>query len=1039
MKKKRLLKQSKTFLLLNLCLLFSVHLLSQEKIALSGTVFSDDNRPLLGVSITLKGGKKGTFTDTTGKFSIIVNKGSTLVFAYIGHKIKEIVINNEKSASKVLLVSNFTDLGDVVVIGYGSVKKSDVTGSVSSISQKDLDKVSGSTFDLLLQGRVAGVNVTQTSAEPNGNVSIRIRGSNSISGNNEPLYVVDGYPLPTGGEASGDGWGQPSNALSGINPNDIQSIEVLKDASAAAIYGSRGANGVVLITTKKGSVGLVKIQYSARVGASDLGRPVKLMNAREFAQNWNDDQISRGLNPSYNGSSPAFPKPDSAGEGTNWIKAITRTGITQNHQLSISGGSKEFKYNISGSIYQNNGIILNSNFSRYNFKINLDNKLSEKLNISTTLNYSNSSLNGIQQGTGAVINVSGPIFYAQQSSPLLPVDAPLTTKGNNTGQVLFNNPVTTVKDRKDVTQNKDLNATVLAVYKISNAISLNLRGGTTSRNSIHQIYYPLTSSQGFNNKGQAFSNSYSSEDQIFECFLNYQKAINNKNKLDLTGGYTFQTNTTRTQNVTVTNFPYDFLGFDALQLGTSYFATPTSKTLRTLQSFYARTNYTLLNRYLFTFTGRADGSSVCAQNNKWGYFPSGAFAWKLSQEPFFPKNKIVNNVKIRVSYGLTGNQGIGPLGSLALLNVANYTTTSQQISGLAPTSLGNPDLKWETTTTSNLGGDFSFFKDKLNLTIEFYQKTTKDLLQSLQLPLSSGFGTGLANLGSIENKGIEIQLSGNVIKKKKFNWSSSFNISFNRSKILNLGPKTYLLGRAAGSNYLNSPANIMQVGQPYGMFYGLKALRLIQASDFDANKQPTFATFNGVQKLGQWLIQDVDTSKVIDDGDRQIIGNPNPKFTYGFNNDFSYEKFHLSIFVQGVYGNQIMNLNNAFIRSGLPISNQTKDWLTNHWTPANPTNDIRYPSYGTGITSLTSGNYFLEDGSFLRLKNVTFSYDISKIGKVIKSGSVFLSATNLITITNYSGFDPEVNIYGQANNAVGIDLGSYPRSRTYEMGVNLNF
>ena len=726
LKKKFLQKKNKNILILVLLFHFSTHLFSQEKITLVGTVTSDDNRPLQGVSITVKGGDRGTSSDSIGKFSISVNKGATLVFAYIGHEKKEIKINNEKSVAKVLLVSRNTDLTDVVVVGYGTVRKSDITGSISSISQKALDKVSTSTFDLQLQGRVAGVNVTQTSAEPNGNVSIRIRGSNSISANNEPLYVVDGYPLPVGGEADGDGYGQPSNALSGINPNDIQSIEILKDASATAIYGSRGANGVVVITTKKGKEGLAKLNYSVRAGISDIGRTIAMMNGQEYAQNINNYDSSNGILPTYNGSSPTNPTPEQAGVGTDWLKAITRTGISQNHQLSVNGGAKEFKYSISGSYYQNDGIVINSTFSRSNLKINLDNKVSDKFNITTSINYSNSDYNRVQTGTGVILSLSDPISLALRANPIVPANATLTGiyggVSNSEGDGgFFNNPHTLATDKKDDTHNQDIYATVLGVYKMSDALSLNLRGGTTSRYSTHQIYYPTTTSQGFLYNGDAYSNSLSFKDYIFESFLKYQKAINDKNKLDLTGGFSYQTNTTLTQDVRVTNFPNDLLGYDALQFGTAFYLTPTSKILRKLQSFYARTNYTLLNRYLFTFTGRADGSSVFAQNNKWGYFPSGAFAWKLSQEPFFPKNSIVNNVKLRVSYGTTGNQAIPPLGSLALLNVANYTINNQLVSGLAAISMGNPDLKWETTTESDLGADFSLLNDKLNLTIDAYQ------------------------------------------------------------------------------------------------------------------------------------------------------------------------------------------------------------------------------------------------------------------------------------------------------------------------------
>lgn len=1015
---------------------------AQQQITVHGSVFTEDNNPLAGVSVTVKGGFSGTTTNAAGKFTIQVNKGATVVFSYIGYLNLEVQVRNNPIIN-VTLISKSSQLDDVVVVGYGSTRKSDLTGSVSSISKEKLEKVPTATFDLKLQGRVSGVNVTQTSSEPGGNVSVRIRGSNSISAGNEPLYVVDGYPLPSGGEATGNGYGQPSNALSAINPNDIESIQVLKDASATAIYGARGSNGVIIITTKRGAAGAPRVEYTSRIGTTNVINIYKMMIARDYAQVRNDFAVSLGTPIPYNGSSAKNPTPEQAGVGTNWVNEILRSGVSQSHQLNISGGSGTLKYNISGNYYLEGGVIKNSDYKRGNLRVNIDNKISNKITLNTTLNLTNSSYQRVQSGTGAILTTADPINLALRSNPIFPKDATLTGEFGgiiNAEDGYFNNPITVITDKKDQTQNEDYFASLLGVYQITKELGLNVRGGATRRYSMREIYFPITTGQGFQTNGDAYSNKFSYKDYIFESFLKFRKTLNKNHKIDLTGGFSYQTNTSQTNNIRVTTFPNDILSFDALQFGTGYYPTISSKILRTLQSFYVRTNYDLLDRYLFTFTGRADGSSVFAINNKWGYFPSGAIAWKVSQEPFFPKNNIISDIKLRASYGIVGNQAISPLGSLARLNVANYNINDQIVSGIASISLSNPDLKWETTKQVDIGGDFAFIKGKVNLTVDVYKKTTNDLLQLVQLPYSTGFSNAIANIGTIENKGLEIELSGEILTGKTFNWSSAFNISFNRSKILDLGVKNEILGPGPGTNYLSAPSNIMRVGQPFAMFYGLTALRLIQPSDFDATTgRPTFATFNGEKNSGQWLYEDLNKDGIINNNDRQIIGNPNPDFIFGFNNNFKYKNLQLSVFIQGVYGNQVMNLNNAFIRTGYPFGNKTEEWFKNRWTPDNPTNDIRYPAFGTIQASLVSGNYYLEDASYVRLKNVTLTYNLSKVGKLIKNASVYLSGTNLITITNYSGFDPEVGIYGQNNQIPGIDFGGYPRSRIIDLGLKLIF
>lgn len=1033
----------KLFTLAFLLLFFNLYCFSQQQqqVIIKGIISSDKDDALEGVTVTIKGTSTGTTSDSKGKYAIGVRKGATLVYTFVGYQEKEVKVINESSGAFVFLISKAKDLDSVVVVGYGTTRKSDLTGSVGTISKDKLEKVPTATFDLKIQGRVSGVQVTSTSAEPGGNVSIRIRGSNSISGDNEPLYVIDGYPLPSGGEAAGSGLGQPQNALSGINPNDIESIQVLKDASSTAIYGSRGANGVVIITTKRGVARPAKVEFNSRVGTTQALNVFALMTARDFAQVNNDFAISQGQAAPFNGSSKRFPTPDQAGIGTNWVNEILQTGVSQNHQINISGGTEIARYNISGNYFQETGIVRNSNFIRGSLRANFDNKISDKIALTTTLNLSNSNSQRVQSGTGALLSLADPINLALRSNPIFPKDATaIGDFGNavNSETGIFNNPVTLINDKRDEVKNQDYFASILGVYKITKQLSLNIRGGNTIRNSMRQIYFPKTTGQGFLTNGDAYSNQYSFKDYLFESFLKYQKQINKNNRIDLTGGFSYQSNTTQTTNVRVTTFPNDLRGFDALQFGTGYYVTPTQKVSRTLSSFYVRGNYSLLDRYLFTFTGRADGSSVFAENNKWAFFPTGAFAWKLSKEPFYPKKAFVNDVKLRASYGIVGSQAIPPLGSLARLGVANYNINDAIVSGVAPVNLSNPNLKWETTRALDFGGDFAFLNGRLNLVVDIYKKTTFDLLQQVQLPISSGFSSAINNVGSIENKGLEIDLSGKLVDKKDFNWSMGFNISFNRSKVLDLGVVKEIVSPGTATSFLSS-TSAMRVDQPYGTFFGLKALRLIQPSDLSATNTPNFATFNGEKRPGQWLYEDLDGNNIINNADRQIIGDPNPNFIFGFTNDFKYKNITLSVFFQGVSGNEVMNVMNAFIGTGYANNNKTQDWFLNRWTPTNPTNDIRYPAFGTIQSSLQSGNYYIQNASFIRLKNVTFTYNIPKITKSVTSASVFISGTNLLTFTKYKGFDPEVGVYGQTNQLPGIDFGSYPRSRVIDLGFKVIF
>lgn len=1016
------------------------------QLMITGTVNDQQGKPLPGVNVSVKNqGTGGTVTNSDGHYSIKVpSSTSILVFSFMGFFTQESIVLNRKTVNITLVVQP-KDLDEVIVVGYGEQKKGDLTGSISSISERDLEKVSTATFDMKLQGRASGVMVTQTSSEPGGNVSIRIRGSNSVSGSNEPLYVVDGYPLPALGEASGNGYGQEANPLSGINPDDIESIQILKDASSTAIYGSRGANGVVLITTKRGKEGKANIVFESLTGVSNIINLPEMGTAQQYAQERNDYAISLGQQPPYNGSSVRLPLPENAGIGTRWIDHILRTGVTQKYQMSINGGNKFSRYNISGNYYLEEGVIVNSKLGRGNIRVNLDNVISDKFSISTTINLTNGKNNRVQAGGIAVSRLADPILLALRANPVVPADATGTGEyggiayGDSDG-TFFENPVTLAKDKQDIILNEDYFASAKGIYKINTDLMGVVNLGTTRRYSQRDIYYPReTTALGFQNNGYAWVNKYQSEDYVLEAYLKYNKVLNNNHRFDITAGTSLQENIIKSHTSSYLGFPDDILKTNGLQFATSINIPSVTKAERSLQSFYLRTNYSYLNRYLFTFSGRADGSSVFAKNYKWGLFPSGAFAWKISNEPFFRSiTPIVSDLKLRTSYGVTGSQSIAPLGSLSQIGNANYVSGETIVSGSSFRTVGNSDLKWEQTAQVNIGLDAAFLKNRIKLTIDAYQKSTNRLLQTLNIPTSSGFSTMLVNMGSVRNKGLEFDVSGDIIKSRNLQWNSSFNISFNRPTVTDLGTNTeiYGSGPATAPVFLRSvPLTIIQVGGSLPMYYGLVAERLIQSTDFNAAGQPTFAMFNNEKRPGQWLYKDVNNDGIINSFDRQIIGDPNPDAILGFNNEINYKNFTLNIFFQGVLGNDVMNVGKAYMSTGLVNLNKYADWYENAWTPQNPTNDINYTAFGTVQDNLVPGNYYIEDGSYLRLKNVGLAYNLKLKKGPVKNLIFNVSATNLLTITNYSGFDPEVGIFGKNNLLPSLDLGSYPRATSMYFGI----
>lgn len=1050
MKKKELLSRQRArnekrpygaFIMLLFFTLFlnAQNIYSQEK-TITGTVKDEAGEPLPGASVLEKGTNNGTQTDFDGNYSLSVTSDSaTLVFLYIGYTNLEQSIEG-KSVLNVTLKEDAESLDEIVVIGYGTQRKTDLTGSVSSVAAKDIAVTPVPSFDLAIQGRAAGVQITSDSAEPGGSTSIRIRGANSILGNNEPLIVLDGYPLPEGTEASGDGQGHstPTNPLSFLNPSEIASIDILKDASATAIYGSRGANGVIIVTTKRGSDRKPKITITSETGISRIpDRFPELLDGPTYASLRNENAIVLGNEIPYDGIDT--PLPEEFGT-TRWLDKILRAGYRQNVQLSASGGSKKTKYFLSSSYLRNQGILNKTQYQRGNIRVNLDTKLSDRFSVRTSINYTRIKNNRSNNGSGVIV-ASGPIFNAYKANPLMSPDQEFQEDFDNDN--IVGNPKIQLEQTSNGTFNENFLISLQAKYKLFKGLDFNLRTGTSSKDSRREMYFPRTTRQGDFVDGRAIYNISKNQNILLETYFNYNNKLGKKksHRLNLAGGYSFQDNTTRSLNTRVEGFPTDALGTDALALGLNPFVPTSRKIKRTIASFYFRSNYNYKSKYYLTFSGRADGASVFAANNKWGFFPSGAVAWNVSKENFFEGiTPVVSNLKFRASYGLTGSQSISPLRSLTLLGPANAVINNQLQSGLAPSQLANPNLEWEKTTQYDIGLDLSLLNGRIFSTVDYYRKTTDDLLMNFPLPTSAGFGTIASNAGSIENKGYEITLGAHIIESDKFQWNTLINYSANRSKILSLGEDgSDIFGRAPGTNIVNTSSNVMRVGEVFGALYGYEITGLIQESDFDENGAPLIPLNTNYGVRGSYKFKDADGNGTITPADRGIIGDPTPDFIFGWNNDFTYGDFSLSIFIQGVIGNDVMNIDRLFLASGRTVNNSLLSWYNNRYTATNQTNDVRYPSFNQQ-SNLQPSSAVVEDGSFVRLKNVSLNYNVPvKDSNVFSKVRMYLTATNLMTFTNYSGVDPEVNIMGRRGFGQGVDFAAYPRGQTVTIGLQLGF
>jgi TonB-linked SusC/RagA family outer membrane protein len=1023
---------------------------NQSEIIVSGVVTDNKGESIPGVTVKVKDQPISVSTDLNGNFKIkVTNSNAILVFSFIGYKTQEIRIG-ENTNLKVVLNEVVNDLNEIVVIGYGTAKKRDLTGSVGSVNMTDLNKAPVKSFDEALAGRIAGVAVSSNDGQPGSPVSIVIRGANSLTQDNSPLYVVDGFPQEN-----------PNNNI--LNPAEIASIEVLKDASATAIYGARGANGVIIITTKRGQKGDPTVNYSGYYGLQSNIKTMELLSPYQFVQ----EQLE--YDPSTTNTSSPYTLYDIANKGVDyyknvpaidWQNLLYRKASMQNHFLSVSGGSDKTKYAFSGSYTNQAGTIINTDYTRYQGRMSIDQDISSKLRVGINTNYSNLIQNG-SAVSGYNFNSTLNLLYGVEAYRPLAVNGNTdflntlfdpTVNPNNDYRV---NPILSQSNAYNRYITNDLTSNGYLEYTFIPGLKLRITGGV-DRNSLRsENFYNSQTRQGsvvsnpsIGVNGNVIFTDFTS--LVNENTITYTKQFNNHH-LDVLAGYTQQKYTHTSYGFSAIQLPNESLGISGLDEGVPQTLTANGG-LWTLYSYLGRINYNYKGIYFLTGTFRSDGSSKFSPANHWSYFPSGSFAWRISEYPILKRINVLSDAKFRLSYGTTGNNRVSDFPYLSVVSLpaasAYYFNNSISQSALLST-IGNPDLKWETTHQYDLGLDLALFNSKVAITIDLYRKNTNNLLLNANLPYSTGFDSGFKNIGEVRNDGLEITLNSTFIQTKKFAWNSNFNIAFNRSKVLALTQNQESLLSFAGfdQNYKNIPLYLTKVGQPISQFYGWVTDGLYQYADFDQlpngtyvlkSTVPTNGNVRSAIKPGDIKYIDLNGDGVVDANDRTVLGRTEPVFTAGFSNNFSYKGFDLNIFFQSSYGNNIMNGNRIVFEGNAGGEKNMFASYANRWTPTN-TNTTIPRVLGDGPMGYSDRT--LEDGSYLRLKTVNLGYGLpNKIVQHLKIHAlrVYASAQNIYTWTKYSGLDPEVSTYNSALTP-GFDYSAYPRARTITFGINATF
>lgn len=962
-------------------------ILQSEKRTISGVVTSaDDKETIPGVTVLVRGTNIGTTTDIEGRYQLEVPAESThLIFSFVGMVTQEVAISN-RTEINVELEPAVLDLGELVVVGYGTESSRLVSGSLGVVSDSEIRDVPIRTIDGVLQGRSAGISISQNSGTPGGANSVRIRGNSSITAGNEPLYVIDGIPMTTGNYGQIGFSGQGLNALSDINPNDIESITVLKDASAAAIYGARATNGVILITTRRGSRQRTNINFNGSWGWQEVAKKPEMLNKNQWLE--------------YMGQEPDVTDP----QGVNYLNEIFRVAPMSSYELSASGGDEKTQFYISGNYYEQTGIILGTDFQRLNGRINIDHQLNKNIKIGGSLGTSY-SLNNRVEGDRSL---HGVLPNSISRPPVYPI---YNDDGTYNQDGFFANPIAIGKEAINEAHSYRTLGNTYADIRLSEKFTFSTKWGMDYLSLREHSYDPITTRQGATTNGLGIEAQTGVLNIVSNNLFRYANTFNRLHNVEALAGYSFEIFQRRIQYAEGIDFPGAYFQY-LLDAGTIRRAEARA-TDRGINSYFGQIKYNFDYKYIFSLSGRYDGSSKFGTNNRYGFFPAASLAWRLSEENFFKAlNLPVNEFRLRTSIGLTGNDGIPDFAFMDLYTGrANYLSRA----GIAPAGIPNPDLKWETTTQFNVGADIEFLNERIALSFDYYHNKTRDLLFNRPVSMTSGFSSITTNIGKLENKGIEISLNTVNISQNKFEWSTRFNFSHNKNEILSLYKDQNLLDL---DRY--SPSAVI-VGQPISVFYGFNSLGVDPST-------------------GDLVFEDVDGNGVINSDDRKVIGDPNPMFTGGLTNMIKYGPFDLSFFIQFSYGNDIFNATRIFTEAmTYADENQSIDILRRWQNPGDVTDMPRADADNINANNRISSR-FVEDGSYARLKNLTLSYtfDSSLIERIgIKSARIYFSGANLLTLTDYSGMDPEVNYTGDNNLLRATDFFTYPQARTYTIGINL--
>ncbi|NQX38309.1 TonB-linked outer membrane protein, SusC/RagA family [Pedobacter steynii] len=1050
--------------LLILCLLcFFTRLHAQNVITVKGVVRDGTNQPIPGATIREKGGKNAAVSSGNGTYQIKVPGNASLEFRFIGSKTVEIKVNNRTNID-VRLIDDANNLNEVVVTGYGQeTTRGGLTGSVSSISGTELAKTPVQNVAQALQGRIAGMQVTMGSGDPGAAPSIKIRGGTSITQSNDPLYVVDGVPQTDG--------------LAFLDPMDIESIDVLKDASATAIYGARGANGVVLVTTKKLKSGKTTISYDGYVGARVTSRYLPVLNPLQYAQYTYENsardagRLTRFI--STFGSYDSLQINYGNRPGINWQdEVLGKTVMNQYHKISINGGSDEIRYNLFYSKNNNDGLLLNSGANKDIAKLTVVNNIGKKAVVTGIVNYSNQAIygtGGTQTGGNARLSFLQTLLQYRPVNSKRNDDFDLlddvVDAFDNQGSPAFQSPLIALNSRKMQQSVKSLNASATVKYNLFKKLTYNGLLSYSSQTDKQKIFIDATNIQAIRAGGPNGSISDILTNRLsYNNVITYANTFAKDHKMDVSLGQEYIYNYLERFAASASGFPVVNNGFDDLGAGTIPGFPSSYAEDDKLLSFFARGNYGYKGRYLLSASLRRDGSSKFGSENVFGYFPSAAVAWRIIQEPFMHKIKMISDLKLRVSYGSSGNNRIANYAALSSFVTGNYALNNQIVSSVYQSYLANPFLKWETVVQRNIGLDLGFFRQRLTLTTDVYDNRSKDLLYNTRIPASSGFSTQLQNIGETSSKGVEFTLNSVNVKNDQFSWNTSLNIAFSRTKVIKLSNEENSLLVSSYNSAFND--YILQVGQPVGMMYGYISDGLYQVNDFNYNPatnayslKPGIVNNGNVVQPGFAKYKDLSGPQgtpdgLINDYDRTVIGNANPKFSGGVNNTFSYKGLDLSVFLDFTYGNDIYNAN---IQNNLAASgdyNSNLAFQANRWTNVNAagqlvTSPVELEALNRGkntiasITGTTAGrltSYAIEDGSFLRINNISLGYTLPKkwLDKIkVKNARIYFTAYNLHVFTKYSGYDPEVSVI---NNPLtpGVDFSAYPRGKSYVAGLNLS-